>query len=115
MVSRTVVLRVYSFPERYTPGRSSSRPLDGSLANSLRIENPHVRSSSLRTSISGSPVAEHASRQFIAGPPTENDMHGEWGVARSTARRAVNLLRQRGLVYTVPQRGTYVTPVSERP
>jgi DNA-binding GntR family transcriptional regulator len=42
--------------------------------------------------------------------PTENDMHAEWGVARTTARRAVNLLRQRELVYTVPQRGTFVNP-----
>jgi len=42
--------------------------------------------------------------------PTENDMHAEWGVARTTARRAVNLLRERGLVYTVPQRGTFVNP-----
>lgn len=41
---------------------------------------------------------------------TENDMHAEWGVARTTARRAVNLLRERGLVYTVPQRGTFVSP-----
>lgn len=40
--------------------------------------------------------------------PTENDMHTEWGVARTTARRAVNLLRERGLVYTVAQRGTFV-------
>lgn len=40
--------------------------------------------------------------------PTENDMHGEWGIARTTARRAVALLRERGLVYTVAQRGTFV-------
>ncbi|GAA0469309.1 hypothetical protein Ade02nite_32220 [Paractinoplanes deccanensis] len=40
--------------------------------------------------------------------PTENDMHAEWGVARTTARRAVHLLRERGLVYTVAQRGTFV-------
>lgn len=42
--------------------------------------------------------------------PTESDMHAEWGVARTTARRAVNLLRERGLVYTVPQRGSFVRP-----
>jgi GntR family transcriptional regulator len=42
--------------------------------------------------------------------PTENDMHVEWGVARTTARRAVNLLRERNLVYTVAQRGTFVAP-----
>lgn len=35
-------------------------------------------------------------------------MHGEWGVARTTARRAVALLRDRGLVETVPQRGSFV-------
>jgi DNA-binding GntR family transcriptional regulator len=31
-----------------------------------------------------------------------------WEVARSTARRAIALLREEGLVDTVPQRGTYV-------
>jgi GntR family transcriptional regulator len=40
--------------------------------------------------------------------PSENDMHGEWGVARTTARRAVNLLRERGLIYTVAHRGSFV-------
>jgi GntR family transcriptional regulator len=48
----------------------------------------------------------------VLGPgdriPTETDMHGEWGVARSTARRAVALLRERELVETIPQRGTFV-------
>ncbi|HYB45983.1 MAG TPA: GntR family transcriptional regulator [Streptosporangiaceae bacterium] len=29
-------------------------------------------------------------------------------VARSTARRAIAVLREEGLVYTVPARGTYV-------
>ncbi|MGN6175829.1 MAG: GntR family transcriptional regulator [Streptosporangiaceae bacterium] len=33
-----------------------------------------------------------------------------FGVARDTARRAVQVLRDEGLVVTVPQRGTYVTP-----
>jgi GntR family transcriptional regulator len=46
--------------------------------------------------------------------PTEADMHGEWGVARTTARRAVNLLRERGLVYTVAQRGTFVVPPADQ-
>jgi DNA-binding GntR family transcriptional regulator len=31
-----------------------------------------------------------------------------WEVARTTARRAIALLRDQGLVETVPQRGTYV-------
>jgi DNA-binding GntR family transcriptional regulator len=54
--------------------------------------------------------ADIASGKLPAGAriPTEQDMHGEWGVARTTARRAVAELRARGLVYTVGARGTFV-------
>ena len=40
--------------------------------------------------------------------PTESEMVETWEVARTTARRAIALLREEGLVDTVPQRGTYV-------
>lgn len=40
--------------------------------------------------------------------PSESTLQQEYGVARETVRRAVANLRERGLVYTVPQRGTYV-------
>jgi GntR family transcriptional regulator len=40
--------------------------------------------------------------------PTESEMVDTWEVARTTARRAIALLREEGLVQTVPQRGTYV-------
>ena len=40
--------------------------------------------------------------------PTESEMVATWEVARTTARRAIALLREEGLVDTVPQRGTYV-------
>jgi DNA-binding GntR family transcriptional regulator len=40
--------------------------------------------------------------------PTESEMVETWEVARTTARRAISLLREEGLVETVPQRGTYV-------
>lgn len=40
--------------------------------------------------------------------PTESDLIAEFELARSTVRRAVNELREQGLVHTVPQRGTYV-------
>jgi GntR family transcriptional regulator len=40
--------------------------------------------------------------------PTESEMVETWEVARTTARRAIALLRDEGLVDTVPQRGTYV-------
>jgi DNA-binding GntR family transcriptional regulator len=41
--------------------------------------------------------------------PSEKDLMQLFGVARDTVRRAVQLLRDEGLVVTVPQRGTYVT------
>jgi DNA-binding GntR family transcriptional regulator len=42
--------------------------------------------------------------------PSENQLTQEFGIARGTVRRAVRALRERGLVFTVPQRGTYVAP-----
>lgn len=36
-------------------------------------------------------------------------------VARTTIRRAIRRLREQGLVYTVPGRGSFVTPPEERP
>jgi GntR family transcriptional regulator len=40
--------------------------------------------------------------------PSEKDIRDLLGVGRSTARKAVEVLRDEGLVYTVPQRGSYV-------
>ncbi|MGR6321680.1 GntR family transcriptional regulator [Micromonospora soli] len=40
--------------------------------------------------------------------PSESQLQQEYGVARGTVRQAVRLLRERGLVMTIPQRGTYV-------
>ena len=40
--------------------------------------------------------------------PSESYLQGEHGLARGTVRAAVRVLRERGLVVTAPQRGTYV-------
>ncbi|MFJ9161195.1 GntR family transcriptional regulator [Streptomyces griseoviridis] len=40
--------------------------------------------------------------------PSEKELTERYGVARNTARSAIGVLRERGLVYTVPGRGTYV-------
>ena len=60
-------------------------------------------------------IADIIQRRIEAGElrpnrpiPSELQLQQEFGVARGTARRAVELLRQRGLVFTVPQRGTFV-------
>ncbi|MGH3342386.1 MAG: GntR family transcriptional regulator [Carbonactinosporaceae bacterium] len=49
---------------------------------------------------------EFRPRQMI---PSEKQLQQEHGVARETARRAIALLREQGYVYTLPQRGTYVS------
>ena len=40
--------------------------------------------------------------------PGERDLAAEYGVAIGTARRAIEELRQRGLVRTLPAKGTFV-------
>ncbi len=40
--------------------------------------------------------------------PSESYLQQRYGISRGTARKAVELLRNEGIVYTVPQRGTYV-------
>jgi GntR family transcriptional regulator len=55
--------------------------------------------------------------EFVPGEdplPSEKDLTDLFGVARDTARRAVQSLRDEGLVVTIPQRGTYVVPPGER-
>lgn len=47
--------------------------------------------------------------------PSEKDLVDLFGVARDTARRAVQVLRDEGLVVTIAQRGTYVIPEDQRP
>jgi GntR family transcriptional regulator len=47
--------------------------------------------------------------------PSETQLTQEFGIARGTVRRAIAVLRERSLVFTVPQRGTYVAPSSGAP
>lgn len=60
-------------------------------------------------------VARIIRRRILSGEyppntriPSESELVETFEVARTTARRAVSALRDEGLVYTVPQRGTYV-------
>ncbi|MFI5915724.1 GntR family transcriptional regulator [Dactylosporangium sp. NPDC051541] len=39
--------------------------------------------------------------------PSETTLQQQYGVARGTSRKAVELLRERGLVFTVHGKGTY--------
>ena len=42
--------------------------------------------------------------------PSESQLQQEFGVARGTARKAIGVLREEGLVVTVMGRGSYVNP-----
>ena len=42
--------------------------------------------------------------------PSESQLQQEFGVARGTARKAIAVLREEGLVVTVMGRGSYVNP-----
>jgi DNA-binding GntR family transcriptional regulator len=61
-------------------------------------------------------VAAHITARIEAGDlppggrlPGERDLAIEYGVALMTARRAIKDLRERGLVRTLPSKGTFVT------
>ena len=61
-------------------------------------------------------VAAHITARIEAGElppggrlPGERDLATEYGVALMTARRAIKNLRERGLVRTLPSKGTFVT------
>ncbi|MEG3628947.1 GntR family transcriptional regulator [Streptomyces poriticola] len=60
-------------------------------------------------------VADHIAARIASGHlrpgarlPGERDLGVEYGVAYLTARRAVRELRERGLVVTLPAKGTFV-------
>jgi GntR family transcriptional regulator len=40
--------------------------------------------------------------------PSETTLMQRYGVSRGSVRKAIEYLREQGLVFTVPQRGTYV-------
>ncbi len=42
--------------------------------------------------------------------PSESDMVKDYAVSRDTARRVHEHLRDLGLIYTVPRRGSFVSP-----
>ena len=60
-------------------------------------------------------VADHVAARIGVGQlprgarlPSERDLAAEYAVALGTARRAVQELRDRGLVVTLPAKGTFV-------
>ena len=49
--------------------------------------------------------------EWRTGPlPSVKQLQQEYGVGRDTVLRAIDILRTEGLVFTVPRRGSYVSP-----
>jgi len=60
-------------------------------------------------------VADDVQRRVAEGEisaklPSERDFAEEYGVAYTTVRHAMAILRERGIIVTVHGRGTYVKP-----
>lgn len=55
-------------------------------------------------------MIEKGELQHLDPVPSESSLVQTYGVSRDTARRAMALLRDEGVVFTVPHRGTYVGP-----
>jgi DNA-binding GntR family transcriptional regulator len=68
-------------------------------------------------------MADHIAERIARGDlrpgarlPGERDLAEEYGVAHLTARRATRELRERGLVVTLPAKGTFVAyPQADSP
>lgn len=67
-------------------------------------------------------IAEEIRKSITAGEltahrplPREVTLVRQYGAARETVRRAIALLREQGWVFTVPHRGSYVSPEERRP
>ena len=55
--------------------------------------------------------ARIAKGEWRSGPlPSVKQLQQEYGVGRDTVLRAIEILREEGFVFTVPRRGTYVSP-----
>jgi len=52
--------------------------------------------------------------EITARLPGEKSLQQEFGLALATVRKSVKVLRDEGLVRTVPGWGTYVVPPAER-
>jgi len=64
-----------------------------------------------------SQVADHLEARIRSGDlapgarlPGERDLAAEYQVALGTARKAVAILREKGLVVTAPSKGTFISP-----
>jgi GntR family transcriptional regulator len=81
----------------------------------LHVAVPAFDPASVQAAYLYAAVADHIAARIAAGElapgarlPGERDLAAEYQVAIGTVRRATEELRERGLVLTLPGKGTYV-------
>ncbi|MEV2265271.1 GntR family transcriptional regulator [Nonomuraea africana] len=106
---------------RATARRVARQLRDWGLVHTVQGEGTYVGEPGVPRNRRGTPkyhmIAEEIGRrihnhEFLPNRPipSEKELMREYGVAKVTAREAVARLREQGLVFTVPYRGSYVSP-----
>lgn len=71
----------------------------------------HLHAECVPKSLAAILRARIAKGEWRNGPlPSVKQLQQEHDVGRDTVLRAIDILRSEGLVFTVPRRGTYVSP-----
>lgn len=88
-----------------------------SCSNVVRVTDEQWTYDPNRPAYAYKEIADHIAARIAEGEltpsmrlPGERELAAQYGVALGTARRAVRELRDRGLVITLPAKGTYVKP-----
>ncbi|MCF6470052.1 GntR family transcriptional regulator [Nonomuraea sp. MG754425] len=98
-------------------GLVHTRQGEGTFVNAPGQSGPLGRQSPFYRYIAGE-IRERIKRQeFMSRQqiPSEVVLVREYGAARETVRRAIALLREEGWLYSIPHRGSYVSPEEQWP
>ncbi|UBU15593.1 GntR family transcriptional regulator [Nonomuraea gerenzanensis] len=98
-------------------GLVHTRQGEGTFVNGPGQSGPVGRQAPFYRHIAGEIRERIKRREFVSREqiPSEVELVRQYGAARETVRRAISLLREEGWVYSVPHRGSYVSPREKWP
>ncbi|WP_049567916.1 GntR family transcriptional regulator [Nonomuraea sp. SBT364] len=111
---------------RTTARRAIRRLRDDGLVHTVQGEGTYVGVAEAPRAPQEMPLYQHIAAEIVQqiscgaltprrAIPGEAALVRQYDVARETVRRAMALLREQGWIYTVPQRGSYVSPEERWP
>lgn len=105
-----MVITLYGTPLPTATHRVSPRPTDDVSTRMRQPDGVNGLPQYEYVKVADLIAADIASGKLVAGAalPGERAMTEQYGVSIGTVRRAVRELRERGLVATLPAKGTYV-------